>query len=83
METMRTGLMTTQYWFLNGQSRLIDKDEISFDDICELTYGKRGIHPTVIFHRAAQEKSDGHLMPGQSLRLGSGTIINCVFTNYA
>lgn len=56
---------------------------LSYEDIVYLTYEKDGLHPTVVYHDAVGEKTEGCLIPGQRVRVGDKTQFSVCFTNNA
>ena len=70
---------------VNGRPKLVERDELSFDDLVDLAFDDPARGPqivfTITFREAAGRPPDGELDEGQKLKVRDGTIINVTRTD--
>jgi hypothetical protein len=72
---------------VNARVKAVQNEMLSYEELVQLAFDKLPQHqhfsPTVQYSRAAGEKSRGVLLPGESVKVQSGTIFDVVFTDSA
>jgi hypothetical protein len=69
---------------VNGRSKQVVKEEISFEEILALAGfppPSEGVEYTVLYHRGHGNKPEGTLTAGASVRVKDGMIFNVTPTN--
>ena len=70
---------------INGRQRLVESEELSFDELVDLAFDDPARGPqivfTITFREAGGRIPDGELDEGQRLKVRDGTIINVTRTD--
>ena len=70
---------------INAREYIIDKEELTFDDVVDLAYpdGGRGelISYTVLFYKAGGREQEGGLNEGEKVKIKDGTVFNVTRTD--
>lgn len=68
---------------VNGESCTMASRTVSYDEIANLAGMDAARHPTVVYRRAAGQKPEGTLAPGETVKVTKDTVINCAVTGSA
>ena len=70
---------------VNGRQRLVEHDEVAFDELVDLAFNDPARGPqivfTITFREAGGRVPEGELDEGQRLKVRDGTIINVTRTD--
>lgn len=70
---------------VNGQAKTWNKEEITFDEVIILAFGKIDPNPnieyTVTYKNAAGDKLKGTMVKGDIVKIKNGTIFNATATD--
>lgn len=69
--------------YINGLLITVTDDELTYDEIRQLTPQLVGDNPTIQYTRGVSEKPSGTVIQGQSVQLKDGMVIDVAFTGYA
>ncbi len=69
---------------VNGIGQMVHQEELSYDDVVKLAYGKASERiVSIMFTKAQHPKTEGILSPGGFVRVQDGTKISTAETNNA
>lgn len=70
---------------VNAQERVVQKDELTFDEVVRLAFENpptgQNVLFTITYRRGRGEKPDGTLLEGETLKVKEGMIINVTPTD--
>jgi hypothetical protein len=70
---------------VNGQERVVQKDELTFDEVVRLAFDNpptgQNVIFTITYRRGRGEKPEGTLLEGETLKVKEGMIINVTPTD--
>ena len=70
---------------VNGRTRTVENDEVTFDEVVDLAYpeGGRGelIIYTVLFYEGGGREKEGGLSEGEKVKVKDGTVFNVTRTD--
>lgn len=71
--------------FINTRPHVVRKDDLSFEELAQLTYpnspGGENVSFTVTYRNGHGHKPEGSLVPGQSVKVKDGMIFNVIRTD--
>ena len=71
--------------FVNGRQKVVTSERVSFDQIVALAFDTPPSGPnilfTVTFRKGDDEKKEGTLVEGQTVKIKDGTIFNVTATD--
>jgi hypothetical protein len=69
---------------INGTDTIVDRPELSYEDVCGLAYPGQDATPTVVYHHTDKNHHrGGTLAPGQAVLVTDGLRIDAIITNNA
>ncbi len=69
--------------YINALLITVMDDTLTYEEICQLAPGVAEHNPTVQYTRGNSDKPSGTVIPGQSVALKDGMVIDVVFTGLA
>ena len=71
--------------FINGQEKIANKGELSYEEIVTLAFGNYEFNPdviyTILYFKGDSPKPKGELVKGESVKVMHGMIINVTRTD--